>query len=242
MLGIIAVVLWKPLVFTPLQNEYINQERRYDAIWETFLIEEVSYQTIMRLITQAVIAIAMVAHQAILPVQVPFAETAKAAEAPAVVRNNYTLTFSTASPSAVSVKPAKGTFDDTVLAPLKAAQTAKAAADAAAAQAAAQQAAAAAQAAAVARVSTAPVAVPALSGSDAEYKLYIYNHESGNNPTRTNSAGCLGLGQACPGSKLLRVCPTMDYACEDAFFTNYAISRYGSWAGAYSFWITHHWW
>lgn len=82
----------------------------------------------------------------------------------------------------------------------------------------------------------------AVNASDSYYKLFIYNHESGNNPTRYNGSGCLGLGQACPASKLLAVCPTMSYACEDAWFTNYAISRYGSWAGAYSFWISRHWW
>lgn len=192
----------------------------------------------MRHIINAAIATAMVATQAILPVtKVPFAETAKAAEAPAVVTNNYTLTFNTKSSQAVLVKSTKGSFDTSVLAPLKAAQAAKAAADAEAAA----QAAAAAKAAQVtlARAST---PAPALTGSDAEYKLFIYNHESGNNPTRANSSGCLGLGQACPGSKLLAVCPTLDYACEDAFFTNYALSRYGSWAGAYSFWISHRWW
>ena len=77
---------------------------------------------------------------------------------------------------------------------------------------------------------------------DNSSKLFIYNHESGNDPTRYNSSGCLGLGQACPASKLLNVCPNMDYACEDAWFSNYAIRRYGSWQGAYSFWIAHKWW
>jgi len=191
----------------------------------------------MRHIIHATIATAVVATQAILPVvRVPFAETAKAAEAPAVVQNNYTLTLNTNSPKAVLVKSTKGSFDTQVLAPLKAAQAAKAAADAeAAAQAAAEQ-------AARVTLARATTPVPALSGSDAEYKLFIYNHESGNNPTRANSSGCLGLGQACPGSKLLAVCPSLDYACEDAFFTNYAFSRYGSWAGAYSSWISHRWW
>ncbi len=83
----------------------------------------------------------------------------------------------------------------------------------------------------------------AVSGDDNAYKLFIYNKESGNNPARYNSSGCLGLGQACPASKLLKVCPDInDYACQDAWFTNYAISRYGSWAGAYQFWLGHHWW
>ena len=78
--------------------------------------------------------------------------------------------------------------------------------------------------------------------TDAYYKSYIYSHESGNDPTRYNSSGCLGLGQACPASKLLIVCPTMDYACEDNWFSNYAISRYGSWYNAYEWWLAHSWW
>lgn len=73
-------------------------------------------------------------------------------------------------------------------------------------------------------------------------KMFIYLKESGNNPQARNSAGCLGLGQACPGSKLLAVCPNLDYACEDAFFTNYALSRYGSWEAALAFWQSNHWW
>ena len=73
-------------------------------------------------------------------------------------------------------------------------------------------------------------------------KLFIYFHESGNDPTKWNGSGCLGLGQACPASKLLAVCPNMDYACEDAWFTNYAVARYGSWQGAYQFWLAHNWW
>ena len=87
-----------------------------------------------------------------------------------------------------------------------------------------------------------PITAPVATQSDQWYKLYIYNHESGNNPARWNTSGCLGLGQACPASKLLSVCPTMDYACEDAWFTRYAISRYGSWYNAYKFWLANHWW
>lgn len=73
-------------------------------------------------------------------------------------------------------------------------------------------------------------------------KGFIYMRESGNNPAARNAGGCLGLGQACPGSKLLAVCPDLDYACEDAFFTAYANNRYGGWGGAYEFWNTHGWW
>jgi TolA-binding protein len=73
---------------------------------------------------------------------------------------------------------------------------------------------------------------------DNEFANYIYMHESGCNPSSVNSIGCRGIGQACPGSKL--PCGA-DYACQNAYFTTYA-NRYGGWAGAYSFWVTHHWW
>ena len=73
-------------------------------------------------------------------------------------------------------------------------------------------------------------------------KMFIYMHESGNNPLARNSAGCLGIGQACPGSKLLAVCPTLDYACEDQFFTRYMLGRYKTWENAYAFWVANHWW
>ena len=70
-------------------------------------------------------------------------------------------------------------------------------------------------------------------------KAYVYAHESGNNPSAVNEIGCRGLGQACPGSKL--PCGN-DYACQDAWFTNYAMERYGSWANARIFWQQNHWW
>lgn len=96
----------------------------------------------------------------------------------------------------------------------------------------------------------APAHSPASYGlPDDAAKAFIYQHESGNDPTRYNSTGCLGLGQACPGSKLLVVCPTMDYACEDAFFTRYMEARYGTWSAALAFWqrtdarpYPGHWW
>ncbi len=73
--------------------------------------------------------------------------------------------------------------------------------------------------------------------------MFIYFKESGNRTTARNSGGCLGLGQACPGSKLLAVCPDLnDYGCQDNFFTGYMQNRYGSWANARSFWERNHWW
>ncbi len=72
-------------------------------------------------------------------------------------------------------------------------------------------------------------------------KLFIYNKESGNNPNSINrSSGACGLGQALPCSKM--GCALGDYACQDAFFTKYAINRYGSWENAKAFWLSHHWW
>lgn len=71
-------------------------------------------------------------------------------------------------------------------------------------------------------------------------KAFIYSHESGNNPAAVNSIGCRGLGQACPGSKL--PCSDTDYACQDTWFTNYMLARYGSWSNAHQFWLQHSWW
>lgn len=75
---------------------------------------------------------------------------------------------------------------------------------------------------------------------DNEYAHYIYSHESGCNTGAWNSSGCYGIGQACPASKV-SYC-NGDYACENEYFTNYANSRYGGWAGAYNFWVNNHWW
>jgi LysM repeat protein len=87
-------------------------------------------------------------------------------------------------------------------------------------------------------VARAAVSYPTLAGNDA--KAFIYAHESGNNPNATNGSGCYGLGQDCNG-KVRATCGA-DYACQDAYFTAYANSRYGGWGGALAFWQSHHWW
>ena len=74
---------------------------------------------------------------------------------------------------------------------------------------------------------------------DNEYANYIYMHESSCRLDAVNSIGCRGLGQACPGTKL--PCGN-DYECQNKWFTNYAIQRYGSWEQAYIFWLNNHWW
>ena len=84
---------------------------------------------------------------------------------------------------------------------------------------------------------------PAVFHSDDFYMEYIFQHESSGNPHATNAIGCVGLGQACPASKLLSICPDLgDVACQVRFFTNYAVTRYGSWSNAYQFWVGNGWW
>lgn len=95
------------------------------------------------------------------------------------------------------------------------------------------------------KVSSPVVAPPAIQAApvsgcgDNSYANYIYSHESGCRTTATSPNGCYGIGQACPASKLT-YCGA-DYACQNAFFTAYA-GKYGGWAGAYSFWVSHGWW
>ena len=106
-----------------------------------------------------------------------------------------------------------------------------------------------------AQVRTAALAAstPAISGGglrggcgDNQYAAYIYGKESGGtvpgmcNTTATNAGGCFGIGQACPGSKVAHC--GADYACQNAWFTNYAIGRYGSWEAAYNFHRANNWW
>jgi hypothetical protein len=107
----------------------------------------------------------------------------------------------------------------------------------------------AAEKARLAKLQTAPKAYAATLPStgattgncgDNMYKQYIYQHESGCDTNRYNSIGCYGIGQSCPASKIAH-CGS-NFACQDAWFSNYAITRYGSWAGAYQFWLANKWW
>jgi hypothetical protein len=89
-------------------------------------------------------------------------------------------------------------------------------------------------------VSVAAPVVGATGCGDTIYKQFIYQHESGCRTDAVNEIGACGLGQALPCSKM--GCSLSDWACQDAFFTNYANSVYGGWAQAYTFWISHNWW
>lgn len=80
-----------------------------------------------------------------------------------------------------------------------------------------------------------------IAPSDWGYVDYIISHESGWRPDARNSIGCLGLAQACPGQKILNVCPTLDPVCQLQWASSYA-NRYGGWAGSYSEWVSKRWW
>lgn len=84
-----------------------------------------------------------------------------------------------------------------------------------------------------------PPAPVAEASGDA--KMFIYMKESGNNPNAVNrSSGACGLAQALPCSKM--GCALGDYACQDAWATNYMQNRYGTWENAKAFWLQHSWW
>ena len=80
-----------------------------------------------------------------------------------------------------------------------------------------------------------------ISPSDYGYVDYIISHESGWRPDARNSLGCLGLAQACPGQKILNVCPDLNPVCQLRWASSYA-GRYHGWAGAYQAWVSQHWW
>jgi hypothetical protein len=87
----------------------------------------------------------------------------------------------------------------------------------------------------------APTAMYSAPVSTNDAKMFIYMHESGNNPGAINaSSGACGLGQSLPCSKM--GCSLSDYTCQDQWFTSYMLGRYGSWENARAFWLSHSWW
>lgn len=88
------------------------------------------------------------------------------------------------------------------------------------------------------------MAAAGISPADYGYVDYIISRESRWNAAASNSRGCWGLGQACPGSKLAIACPNWqnDPVCQLGWFSGYAKGRYGTWASAYNFWLAKHWW
>lgn len=80
-----------------------------------------------------------------------------------------------------------------------------------------------------------------IAESDWGYVDYIVNRESGWNPNATNaSSGASGLVQALPCGKVPGSC--FNPVDNLKWANGYAVGRYGSWAQAYSFWTSNHWW
>lgn len=84
-----------------------------------------------------------------------------------------------------------------------------------------------------------------IASSDYGYVNYIIERESHWNPLAKNrSSGATGLCQALPGNKMASA--GSDWATNPItqlrWCNSYAVGRYGSWAKAYQFWTTHHWW
>lgn len=85
------------------------------------------------------------------------------------------------------------------------------------------------------------MAAAGIPESDWGYVDYIAKRESGWNPNATNkSSGACGVIQANPCSKV----PGGGYdpVANLTWANGYANGRYGSWAQAYAFWTTNHWW
>jgi len=106
-----------------------------------------------------------------------------------------------------------------------------------------------------------PVSTPSQSYSlpTDEAKAFIYQHESGNCPTKwqgehgacpayhgvpTDPNVGYGLCQSTPASKMAVMGEGWEtsYELQDQWCTNYANNRYGGWANAYTTWLRQRWW
>lgn len=84
-----------------------------------------------------------------------------------------------------------------------------------------------------------------ISDADFGYVDYIISHESGWNYHAVNrSSGAYGLPQSLPAGKLASAGADWrdNPVTQLRWANNYAVGRYGSWGGAYRFWVTNHWW
>jgi resuscitation-promoting factor RpfB len=89
------------------------------------------------------------------------------------------------------------------------------------------------------------MAAAGISSGDFGYVNFIISHESGWRTTAQNSSsGAYGLCQALPGGKMASA--GADWATNPItqlrWCNGYAQGRYGSWAAAYNFWISRHYW
>ena len=86
------------------------------------------------------------------------------------------------------------------------------------------------------------MAAAGISASDYYYVSFIVSHEGGWGGVETYNAagsGAYGLCQALPGSKMASA--GADWATNPVtqleWCNSYALSRYGSWYGAYEYWL-----
>jgi uncharacterized protein YabE (DUF348 family) len=88
------------------------------------------------------------------------------------------------------------------------------------------------------------MAAAGIARSDYAYVNYIVSHESGWNAAARNASGAFGLCQALPGSKMASA--GSDWATNPVtqlrWCDGYAKGRFGSWGGAYNYWLSHHYW
>jgi len=91
---------------------------------------------------------------------------------------------------------------------------------------------------------TSMMAAAGISAGDYGYVDYIISHESGWRTDAYNPSGAYGLCQALPGSKMASAGSDWqgNPITQLRWCTSYASRSYGGWAGAYSFWVSHHWW
>jgi len=84
-----------------------------------------------------------------------------------------------------------------------------------------------------------------IAPGDYQYVDYIVEKESRWNPLAKNaSSGAYGLCQALPGTKMASA--GSDWATNPVtqlrWCNSYAVGRYGGWAAAYNYWLSHHYW
>jgi len=210
----------------------------------------------MRKLLYALAGFVLLANQAV-SVTRPIAAQAAGTPDSLGTKTNFSLQLNTQSADALQIVDQRPNYDADVLAPLRVKQAERAAAEAAA-QAAATAAAkaAASRAKLVHQVSIPAVLTPGshtdwmtaagIASSDFGYVDYIVSHESGWGVTKSNysGSGAYGLGQALPASKMAVY--GADYLTDPItqlrWANAYAVGCYGSWAGAYSHWLSHHSW
>ncbi len=81
-----------------------------------------------------------------------------------------------------------------------------------------------------------------VSESDLSAALFLIYHESGCRVDAANPSGAYGIPQALPGNKMASAGADWQTnpVTQIRWMAGY-VSRYGGWQGAYSFWLSHHW-